>query len=216
MSSPASSATVPAERPAHVELTRPRDSWAWIGPDLLVRLLPMSALVAAAWVVWRPRWLGLSAGDLPVQLAFGLAGLPLMFAAAAFVQRELTRWRGSLRVPASGADIALQAAFYVVNGAVEEAFFRGLVQGGLGVLVVPVAGFAVATVAYVLYHRLGRWAWPDVVATALVGVPLGLAFWLLPGPPSLLGVTLAHIGATCGFLGPGPWLLLRFRLLPRS
>ncbi len=64
-----------------------------------------------------------------------------------------------------------------------------------------------------LYHRLGGWPWSDTLATALVGVPLGLAFWLLPGPPSLLGISLAHIGATCGFLGPGPYLLKKARLL---
>src|SRR5437588_264101 len=59
----------------------------------------------------------------------------------------------------------------------------------------------------------GGWAWTDVLVTALVGLPLGLAFRLLPGPPSLLGVSLAHVGATCGYLGPGPWLLHRLGLL---
>jgi hypothetical protein len=44
-------------------------------------------------------------------------------------------------------------------------------------------------------------------------VPLGLAFWLLPGPPSLLGVSIAHVGATCGFLGLGPYLLRRLRVV---
>jgi len=48
---------------------------------------------------------------------------------------------------------------------------------------------------------------------ALAGIPLGLAFRLLPGPPSLLGVSLAHLGATCGYIGPGPWLLHRLGLL---
>jgi hypothetical protein len=71
----------------------------------------------------------------------------------------------------------------------------------------------VGTTLYVLYHRLGGWAWPDVLATALAGVPLALAFWLLPGPPSLLGVSLVHFGATCGFLGPGPWMLRRLGLI---
>jgi len=61
----------------------------------------------------------------------------------------------------------------------------------------------------VLYHRLGSWRWLDVVATLGAGVPLGLGFWLLPGPPSLIGVAIAHIGGTCGFLGPGPFLLRR-------
>jgi membrane protease YdiL (CAAX protease family) len=124
----------------------------------------------------------------------------------------MSRRRGSLAIP-DGRDAALQAAYYVVNGLLEEGFFRGLLQGGIGVLAGPLAGFVAGTAMYVVYHRLGRWPWPDVLATALVGVPLGLAFWLLPGPPSLLGVSIAHIGATCGYLGVGPYLLHRLRLL---
>jgi hypothetical protein len=89
----------------------------------------------------------------------------------------------------------------------------GLMQGGIGHLWGPAAGFVIATPIYVFYHRLGRWTWPDTFATSLVGIPLGLAFWLLPGPASLVGVSLAHIGATCGFLGPGPYLLRKMRLL---
>jgi hypothetical protein len=81
------------------------------------------------------------------------------------------------------------------------------------VLLSPLAGFAVGTTAYVLYHRLGGWAWLDLLAITLAAIPLGLAFWLLPGGPSLVGVTMAHFGATCGFLGPGPWLLQRLGLL---
>jgi len=122
---------------------------------------------------------------------------------------RMTRRRGSLRVPATVGDLSLQTAFYLVNAPIEEAFFRGLIQGGVGALISVPLGLALGTSLYVLYHRLGRWAWPDVFATALVGVPMALAFWLLPGPPSLLGVSLAHAGATCGFLGPGPWLLRR-------
>ena len=90
---------------------------------------------------------------------------------------------------------------------------RGLMQGGLSAASGAPVGFVVATAAYILYHRLGRWTWPDTFATALVGIPLGLAFWLLPGPPSLLGISIAHTAATCGFLGPGPYLLRRLRLL---
>src|SRR5438132_571767 len=75
------------------------------------------------------------------------------------------------------------------------------------------AAFAIATATYVLYHRLGRWTWPDTLATALVGIPLGLAYWLLPGPASLLGVSVAHVAATFGFLGPGPYLLKRLNLV---
>jgi membrane protease YdiL (CAAX protease family) len=183
-------------------------------PDILVRLVPFTAAYVIAYIVsGHAQWLGLQAGNAVAQLAFAAVASPLLFAAAVAVQLWLTRRRGSLLVPANAADAWFQAGFYVVNGPVEEAFFRGLIQGGLALVIGTPFAFAVATSAYVLYHRLGRWTWPDTFATALVGVPLGLAFWLLPGPPSLLGVSLAHIAATCGFLGPGPYLLKRMRLL---
>ena len=179
-----------------------------------MRIAPFVAIYVVAWIVsGHARWLGLETGDATAQLVFAAAVSPPMFAAAAAVQLRLTRRRGALSVPADARDVAFQAGFYAVNGPVEEAVFRGLVQGGLGAAWSPPLGFAVATAAYVLYHRLGRWSWGETFATALVGVPLGLAFWLLPGPPSLLGVSIAHIAATCGFLGPGPYLLKRFGLL---
>jgi membrane protease YdiL (CAAX protease family) len=182
--------------------------------DILIRLLPFAVAYAVAYrLSGGASWLGLSAGDLGVQLVFaGIAG-PLMFCAAAAVQLWLTRRRRLLSVPADGRDAAFQAAYYALNGPLEEAFFRGLVQGGLGAAWSTPLGFAIATLGYVLYHRLGRWPWADTFATALVGVPLGIAFWLLPGPPSLLGVSVAHIAATCGFLGPGPLLLRKLGLL---
>jgi membrane protease YdiL (CAAX protease family) len=195
-------------------LTDVADSWAWMRLDLLVRIVPFMVAFAAVYELdsHRPA-LGWSAGRLGVQLAFAAVMAPVMFAAAVAVQLWLTRRRGVLSVPANACDAWFQAAFYVVNGPVEEAFFRGLVQGGLGLLWGVPAAFAIATVSYVLYHRLGRWPWSDTFATALVGVPLGLAFWLLPGPPSLLGISIAHIAATCGFLGPGPYLLKKLGLV---
>jgi membrane protease YdiL (CAAX protease family) len=201
-------------RSTRLVLTDIPDSWAWIRTDLLIRILPFVVAFAVAYVfVPRRAALGLSWGSLGVQLLFALVAAPLMFAAATWVQLLLTRRRGVLGVPANSKDAWFQAGFYVVNGPAEEAFFRGLVQGGLGLLWGAPAGFAIATLTYVLYHRLGRWTWSDTFATALVGVPLGLAFWLLPGPPSLLGVSIAHIAATCGFLGPGPYLLKRLNLV---
>jgi membrane protease YdiL (CAAX protease family) len=183
-------------------------------PDLVLRLLPFTAAYAVAFrLTGEAGWLGLSPGKPAVQLAFGLIGAPVMFVAALATQLWLTRRRRSVSVPAGSGDAWFQAGFYALNGPVEEALFRGLMQGGLGVLWGTPAGFLVATTTYVVYHRLGRWPWSDTLATALVGVPLGLAFWLLPGPPSLLGISIAHIGATCGFLGPGPFLLKKMRLL---
>ena len=183
-------------------------------PDLLVRLLPFGAAYAVAYqFMSRPAWLGFGPGRLGIQLLFGTIAAPLLFAAATVVQLWLTRRRRALSVPATAGDAWFQSAFYLVNGPIEEAFFRGLLQGGLGVLLGAPAGFVIATTVYILYHRLGRWPWPDTFATALLGVPLGLAFALLPGPPSLLGISIAHIAATCGFLGPGPYLLRRLGLV---
>jgi membrane protease YdiL (CAAX protease family) len=182
-------------------------------PDLLIRLLPFTAVSAAVYLVAsRPLWFGLGSGRLGSQLVFAVVAAPLMFIAAAIAQLWLTRHRGALSVPAGGDDAWFQAAFYLLNGPIEEAFFRGLLQGGFSVLFSQPVGFAIGTAAYVLYHRLA-WPWADTLATALVGIPLGLAFWLLPGPPSILGVSIAHVAATCGFLGPGPYLLKRLRLV---
>jgi len=202
-----------AEQPVLVR-TRTTDSLAWMRLDARMRLLPFGLALVAVWVAARPGWLGLAAGDARAQLIFGVAGAAVMFVGTSLGQLWITRRvRGTVKVPANGDDVVLQTGYYLINAAAEEGFFRGLLQGGLTVLAGPVVGLLVATPAYVLYHRLGGWGWTDVLATALVGVPLGLAFWLLPGPPSLLGVVLVHFGATCGFLGPGPWLLRRFNLL---
>src|SRR4029077_4561694 len=196
-----------------VVLTGIPDSWAWMKPDLFRRLLPFVVVVAVVEVGWRPHWLGFSTGRVSAQVTFAVIAAPILFVAAAIVQLLLARRRGALSVPADAGDAWFQAAFYVLNGPIEEAFFRGLMQGGLSHLWGPAAGFLVATTVYVLYHRLRRWPWPDTLATSLVGVPLGIAFWLLPGPASLLGVSLAHIAATCGFLGPGPYLLRKMRAI---
>ena len=183
-------------------------------PDILIRLVPFAAAYAIAYgASGGARWLGWSFGDVKAQLVFAAIAAPLMFAAAAAVQLWLTRRRGALAVPAGMDDAVFQAGFYLVNGPIEEAMFRGLIQGGLGALWATPIGFLIATAAYVLYHRLGRWSWQETFSTALVGVPLGLAYWFLPGPPSLLGISIVHIAATCGFLGPGPYLLRRLRLV---
>ena len=181
--------------------------------DLVIRLLPFTVASAGVYLIAsRPTWFGLGAGRLGVQLLFGIAVAPLLFGAAALAQLWLSRRRGAISAPAGPGDAWFQAGFYALNGPIEEAVFRGLIQGGLGVFFGAPLGFAAGTTAYVLYHRLA-WGWADTLATVLIGIPMGLAFWLLPGPPSLLGVSIAHVAATCGFLGPGPYLLRRLRLV---
>src|SRR6202521_1615785 len=150
------------KRSTRLVLTDVPDSWAWIRTDLLVRILPFVVAFAIAYeLIPHRRALGLSAGSLGVQLLFAALAAPVMFAAATWVQLLLTRRRGVLGVPANPGDAWFQAGFYVVNGPVEEAFFRGLMQGGIGLLWGAPAGFAIATLTYVLYHRLRRLPGPD-------------------------------------------------------
>jgi membrane protease YdiL (CAAX protease family) len=193
-------------------LTRIPDSLAWMGPDLLRRLAPFALAVAVVEIGWRPSWLGLTPGRLGAQLIFAAVAAPVLFVAATYVQLRLAQRRGALSVPAGAGDAWFQAGFYALNGPIEEGLFRGLIQGGISVAFGAPAGFIAGTATYVLYHRLG-WPWAETLATALLGIPVGLAFWLLPGPPSLLGVSIAHIAATCGFLGPGPYLLKKLGLV---
>ena len=99
-------------------------------PDLLVRLLPFTVAYTIAYAAsGSAGWLGLGFGNLAAQLIFAVAAVPAMFVAAVVVQLLLTRRRGALLVPAGPDDAWFQAAFYAVNGPIEEAFFRGLVQG---------------------------------------------------------------------------------------
>lgn len=189
-------------------LTRIPDSWSWMAPDLLRRLTPFALVVAVVEIGWRPSWLGLTPGRVGSQLVFAAIAAPVLFVAATYVQLRLARRRGALSVPAGAGDAWFQAGFYALNGPIEEGLFRGLIQGGISVAFGAPIGFIAGTATYVLYHRLG-WPWAETLATALLGIPVGLAFWLLPGPTSLLGVSIAHIAATCGFLGPGPFLLKR-------
>src|SRR5438477_10502884 len=155
-----------------VALTRIPDSWRWMAPDFRMRLLPFLAVSVVVYVLWRPSWMGVEAGDLGAQLAFGLIGAPVAFVAAVLGQRWLSRRRGALSAPCDAADAGFQAAFYAINGPIEEALFRGVIQGGLAALVAPPLGFLVGTTAYVVYHRLG-WSWPDTLITAALGIPVG-------------------------------------------
>ena len=182
--------------------------------DFLIRLLPFTIVIAWVEIGHRPPWLGISLGRWDAQLAFAAIVAPVLFVAAMVVKVIVVRRLRVIRVPADVGDVWFQAGFYLVNGPIEEAMFRGLLQGGLAIAVpwAPV-GFIVGTAFYVLYHRLA-WTWKETLATLLVGIPVAFAFFLLPGPPSLLGVSIVHVAATCGFLGPGPYLLKKFGVVP--
>src|SRR5256885_15221727 len=81
------SATATPKTATRVELTRIPDSWAWIKPDIAVRLLPFTVLFAIAYLAsGRARWLGLETGDLRAQLLFAAVGGPGLFLAATRLQ----------------------------------------------------------------------------------------------------------------------------------
>src|SRR5438309_11593291 len=104
-------------------LTRIPDSWAWMRPDLLVRLMPFAIAfgVACAWS-GGAGWLGLGPGNLTVQLVFGAVAAPTMIAAGAAGLLRFTRRRGTLLVPAGGDAAWVQAVFYSVSGPRQEGF----------------------------------------------------------------------------------------------
>src|SRR5260370_8216644 len=122
-----------------------------MAPDSPRRLLPLGVVVAVVEIGWRPAWLGFSTGRPSAQIIFAAAAAPILFIAAAAVQLLLARRRGVLSVPSGGGDAWFQAAFYVLNGPIEEAFFRGLVQGGLGLAFGVPVGFIAGTATSVLY-----------------------------------------------------------------
>src|SRR5260370_24845279 len=97
-------------------LTRLPESWVWMAPDLLGRLLPFAAVAAVVEIVWRPPWLGFSAGRLSAQLVFAAVAAPVLFVAATFVQLLLPPPPGALSVPARGPGPAFPARSYVLHG----------------------------------------------------------------------------------------------------
>jgi membrane protease YdiL (CAAX protease family) len=201
-----------AHLPIQIEYTHIPDTWRSWAPDLRRRLLPFLLAIALVWGVWRPSWLGLSFGNWRAQLIFAVLGAPALFVAAMFVKLGLARRRRFISVPGDARDAWFQTFFFTLNGPLEEGIFRGILQGFFSTIWLPL-GLVAGTVPYVLYHHI-EWPWRETLATALIGVPVALAFWLLPGPPSLLGVSIVHIAATCGFLGPGPYLLKKFGFVP--
>jgi membrane protease YdiL (CAAX protease family) len=181
--------------------------------DLLLRLVPL-ALVPLVFgrltgVPLRDFGLVLShpLRDLVVAIPLGLAA----FAVAAAYAAYLSRRSGRLFVP-TNPDLLIQSAYYVVlNGPVEEWFFRGFLQGGLARWWnAPIIALLLATAVFGGYHFLDRWGWRPVAGATAAGLALGMIYLWQPSPPSLLAPVLVHAAITCGFLSLGPYLLYRW------
>src|SRR5258708_32590356 len=95
-----------------VALTRIPDSWIWMAPDLLRRLLPFALVVALIEIGWRPAWLGFSAGRPSAQIIFAAVAAPILFVAAALVQLLLARGPKTPSCPSGGREAWVQAALY--------------------------------------------------------------------------------------------------------
>src|SRR5438132_14278445 len=111
--------------PTQVVLTDIPDSWAWMAPDSLMRLLPFAATSVVVELVWRPSWMGIGTGDLRAQLTFALLATPVAFAAGALGQRWLASRRGWLSVLSAPGDAWFPAGLSAINGPIEAGLMRG-------------------------------------------------------------------------------------------
>ena len=186
------------------------DSWRWIWRDTLMRIIPMGVAPFAYIAIFHLpfSFLGLTLHNVPQQVVLGLVVGVLMAAFAAFYRMFVVGpW---FRWPTLN-DHVVQGIFYLfINAPVEELFFRGLVLAAVTQWTGWIGwGWLVSTMAYTLYHRLGKWNWRSVGGVGLAGVVFSLVYLLPPGPPSLLAVTIVHGFTTSGFLSWGDEVLYR-------
>lgn len=201
---------MPSIKTVQVARSTTADSWRWMWPDILMRIIPLGAVPFIYIIIFHLplSFLGLTLHDVPQQVALGL-GIGLLMAAfsAAYRMYIVGPW---FRWP-TVSDHFFQGFFYLfINGPVEELFFRGFMleavaqwTGWLG------WGWLVSTLAYTLYHRLGKWNWRSVGGVGLAGIVFSLVYLLQPTPRSLLAVTIVHGLTTCGFLSWGDEVLYR-------
>jgi membrane protease YdiL (CAAX protease family) len=185
-------------------------TWRWLWPDVLMRILPMTAapLIYISVLHLPLSFLGLTLNNWPVQLGLGLL-IGIGMAAFAITYRILIvgPW---FRWPTT-SDHFLQALFYLfVNGPVEEFFFRGFLlaivtqwTGWVG------WGWLVSTAVYTLYHKLGKWSWRSVAGVGLAGILFSTLYIIQPKPWALLMVIIVHGFTTWGFLSLGDEVMYR-------
>ena len=185
-------------------------TWKWMWPDTLLRILPMgiAPFIYIAIFHLPLAFLGLTFQNAPLQLLIGLL-VGVSMAAFAVVYRMLIvgpwfRWP-------TISDHLLQGFFYLfVNGPVEELFFRGFMLAAVAQWTGWIGwGWLVSTVAYTLYHRLGKWSWRSVGGVGLAGLVFSFLYVLQPTPRSLLAVIIVHGFTTAGFLSWGDEIMYR-------
>ncbi|MGH2495101.1 MAG: CPBP family intramembrane glutamic endopeptidase [Ktedonobacteraceae bacterium] len=195
---------------AQVARSTVRDTWRWLWPDVLMRIIPLGAIPFLYIVVFHLplSFLGLTLHNWPLQLALGFGiGLAMTAFAIGYRVTIVGPW---FRWPTL-TDHALQSFYYlIINGPVEELFFRGFLLAAVAQWTGWIGwGWLVSTVVYTLYHRLGKWSWRSVGGVGLAGLVFSFLYILQPDPRSLLAVVIVHGFTTWGFLSLGDEFMYR-------
>ncbi len=186
------------------------DTWRWLWPDVLARIIPLGVIpfLYITFVHLPLAFLGLTLHNWPQQLVIGLV---VGFVMTCFAITYRTFIVGPFfRRPTRG-DHVLQGFYYlVINGSVEELFFRGFLLAAVTQWTGWIGwGWLVSTAAYTLYHRLGKWSWRSVAGVGLAGLVFSFVYLVQPEPRSLLAVVIVHGFTTWGFLSLGDEFMYR-------
>jgi len=186
------------------------DTWKWLWPDVLMRILPLGVFpfLYIAFFHLPLAFLGLTLHDVPGQLTIGLlVGVVMAAFAATYRMYIVGPW---FRWP-TVSDHFVQGFFYLfINGPVEELFFRGFMWGAVTQWTGWIGwGWLVSTAAYILYHRLGKWSWRSVGGVGLAGLVFSFLYLFQPTPRTLLAVIIVHGFTTAGFLSWGDEVMYR-------
>jgi membrane protease YdiL (CAAX protease family) len=186
------------------------DTWRWLWPDMLMRIIPLAIIPFLYIAIFHLplAFLGLTLHNWPQQLVIGLVvGVVMTSFAITYRILIVGPW---FRWPIPG-DHLLQGFFYlVINGPVEELFFRGFLLAAVTQWTGWIGwGWLVSTAIYTLYHRLGKWSWRSVGGVGLAGLVFSFLYLAQPEPRSLLAVVIVHGLTTWGFLSLGDEVMYR-------
>lgn len=185
-------------------------TWRWMWSDILIRIIPLTIVpFVYITILHLPlSFLGLAWGNVPLQVGVGLL-VAIAMAVFAIVYRIsiVGPWFRWPTLP----DHFLQGFFYlIINGPVEELFFRGFVLAAVTQWTGWIGwGWLVSFAAYTLYHKLGKWSWRSVGGVGLAALVFCTLYIALPGPRSLLAVSIVHGFTTSGFLSWGDEVMYR-------
>jgi membrane protease YdiL (CAAX protease family) len=195
---------------SQIERSTVAGTWRWLWPDVLMRIIPLGIIPFLYIAIFRLplAFLGLTLHNWPQQLVIGLVtGVVMICFAVAYRMIIIGPW---FHWPTL-SDHALQGFYYlVINGPVEELFFRGFLLAAVAQWTGWIGwGWFVSTITYTLYHRLGKWNWRSVGGVGLAGLVFSFLYLAQPEPRSLLAVVIVHGFTTWGFLSLGDEILYR-------